>query len=322
MNTKVEIFTFSIIDKSNENVKINFQEKTLDEIFEFIKSKFTEHVNMFPPTANHITYKLNTYVDQKSETTRTHFKFSKKKYRFDGIISIGSGSDEILNFTEATKDKKSGGKKEKGLNIDKNHYFQIIFNKDSDTGFLILEKNPNSIKKDFTTIFESLINKKYSSGVKLEVKNFIENDLYENHLKKGKYFSITCSRKGIKNQNTKGITSYVDQGEFRIETKLKTNNGFTKTLKNKVKEAYDNKKSFFEIPEFEELNYTEDNNSILKIDTEYNGKKRTIDLSNVGKVKPVYDIEDINETEEGSSDYFSISREVNELLKELDIGLY
>jgi hypothetical protein len=320
MVAKIEIYTFNIIDKKNDEIKINFDSNTLDELFNYLKINLQNKINQYPPTEkDKKTFKLASQtVDGKKET---FFKYSSSNKRFDGILTVGSDADKILKFTSADKHKKDSGSKAKGVNIDRNHYFQILFIEDNDTGFLVLEKNQKSCKKDFSKIFENILNQKYN-GVKLKINQYIEKQFYENYLSNGKYNSITCVRKGVKNNSSEGIINLINQGSYKIETKLSADGDITERFKQKVINALNDKKYFFEIPEFDELNYKEENDSYLVINSEYNDKSRTIDLSNVAKVKPLYDLDDVDKNPDGSSNFKSIRKKTNELIKELNIDLY
>lgn len=321
MITKVEIYTFNIHDKNNDDVKIKFEGNTLEEIFTFLKNNLPNKINEYPPNKDKKTFKIDTFLDKETNQKKSYFEFSNINKRIDGIFVVGSDADKILRFTSADKDKKDNGQKEKGVNIDRNHYFQILFIEGSDTGFFVLEKNQKTCKKDFSDILENILNQLYS-GVKLTVNQFIEREFYKNYLEKGKYNSVTCVRKGIKSENTNGIINIINQGEYKIETKITASGDLTERFKSKVIEAFESKKNFIEIPEFENLNYSIDNNSHLIINSEYNNKSRTIDLSDVLKVRPLYDLDDVKENLDGSSNFNSIRLKVNELLNELDIDLY
>lgn len=42
MIAKVEIFTFNIQNRSNNDVKIKFEDEALKEIFKYLKKKYTQ----------------------------------------------------------------------------------------------------------------------------------------------------------------------------------------------------------------------------------------------------------------------------------------
>ena len=321
MTAKVEIFTFSIINKSNNDVKIKFEGETLKEIFKYLKKNIPNKVNQFPPGNDKKTYKIDTYIDEKSKEQKSYFEFSEPNNRLEGVFVVGRDADKVLKFTSADKHKKESGQKEKGVNIDNNHYFQILFIEGSDSGFIVLEKNQKSCKKEFGDILEFILNQLYS-GVQLSLKQFIEREFYMNYLKDGSYNSITCVRKGVKTENNDGILNIINQGTYKIETKLTTSGDIKDQIKNSIVNAFEDRKNFIEIPEFIDLNYTTDNGSYLIINSEYNGKSRTIDLSDVLKVRPIYDLDDVKENSDGNSNFKSIRNKVNELLTELDINIY
>ena len=149
MTAKVEIFTFNILNKSNNDVKIKFEDETLKEIFKYLKKNIPNKVNQFPPGKDKKTFKIDTYIDEKSKEKKSYFEFSEPNNRLEGVFVVGSDADKVLKFTSADKHKKESGQKEKGVNIDNNHYFQILFIEGSDTGFIVLEKNQKSCKKEF-----------------------------------------------------------------------------------------------------------------------------------------------------------------------------
>lgn len=321
MIAKIEIYTFNICNKLDKNIKVMFENETLNEVFNFLKLNLANSINEFPPNKDKKTFKIDTFVDEKTKKKKSYFKSSTENKRLDGIFVVGSDADKILKFTSADKDKKESGQKKKGLNIDRNHYFQILFIEGTDTGFLVLEKNQKSCKKEFCDILDNTLNKLYA-GMQFVPKQFIEREFYMNYLKLGTYNSITCVRKGVKTKNSDGILNIINEGDYKIETKLTTSGDLTERFKTQVANAFANKEYFFEIPEFDDLNYTEENNSYLIINSEFNNKSRTIDLSDVSKVKPVYDVDDVKENPDNSSNFESIRIKVNELLTELDIHLY
>ena len=50
MVAKIEIYTFNIIDKKNDEIKINFDSNTLDELFNYLKINLQNKINQYPPT--------------------------------------------------------------------------------------------------------------------------------------------------------------------------------------------------------------------------------------------------------------------------------
>ena len=321
MTAKVEIFTFNIENKGNSDVKIKFEDETLKEILKFLKKNIPHKVNQFPPGKDKKTFKIDTYIDETTKLKKSYFEFSEPNKRLEGIFVVGSDADKVLKFTSADKHKKESGQKQKGVNIDRSHYFQILFIEGSETGFIVLEKNQKSCKKEFCDILEYILNQLYS-GIQLSVKQFIEREFYMNYLKEGNYNSITCVRKGVKTESNDGILNIINQGTYKIETKLTTSGDLKDRIKNKIVNAFEDKKNFIEIPEFDELNYSANNGSYLIINSEYNGKSRTIDLSDVLKVRPIYDLDDVKENSDGNSNFKSIRNKANELLTELDIHIY
>lgn len=65
MTAKVEIFTFNILNKSNNDVKIKFEDEALKEIFKYLKKNIPNKVNQFPPGKDKKTFKIDTYIDKK-----------------------------------------------------------------------------------------------------------------------------------------------------------------------------------------------------------------------------------------------------------------
>lgn len=215
MIAKVEIFTFNIQNKSKVDVKIKFEDKTLKEIFKFLKENIPNKVNQFPPGKDKKTFKIDTYVDKTTQLKKSYFEFSDTNKRLEGVFVVGSDADKVLKFTTADKHKKESGQKAKGVNIDKNHYFQILFIEDSTTGFLVLEKNPKSCKKEFCNILEHILNQLYNN-TQLSINQFVEREFYMNYLKEGNYNSVTCVRKGVKSENSDGILNIINQGNYKI----------------------------------------------------------------------------------------------------------
>lgn len=326
MDDKIEIFTFRLMNKSDKE-PIKFHTDFLNEIFDKLKKELPEYINSFSPSKlDTKTVKIGT-VDKMSDSDElikeTLFKFSKKFYRLEGIFILGKDADKVFNFTKATDDKENAGKKNQGVNIDTPHYFQILFKENEKQGFLVFERTLNKTCKGvFTKILQQFLNEKYGT-IKLETENFIEQTLYDNYLKKGHYNSVTFTKKGISGDNTKSenLEKYIEKGSYKLETKLIPEGDFIESFKQRVVDSLENKDYFFTIPELNELGYDGDHTT-LKINSKFGGKSRTIDLSNVAKVRPVYNLDKVDKGSDGYSDFESIRKEVNEFLYDLNIGLY
>jgi len=315
---KVEVYTFQFVNKTN-NQKIKFEGEFLDDIFKVFSRRFNNYIDTFPPNK----IKNQTVKIEKDTDLNSQWKFSSQTKRIKGILVLGKDSDKVLNFTRVDKDKTSEGKKERGINIDKPYYFEIIFSENKTRGFLILQKTDNtSCKRVMVKLIQSQINEIYEK-INFKVERFIEKQIFENYLKEGRYNEITFIRNYIPNDLLQDyLGDYQEDGKFSLSTKIKAeeDTDFATKIKNKIFESFEEKRTFFAIPELEEVGFNQ-NDSYIKVSSTYNGKTRTIDLSDTMKVKPLYPIGDVKRNEDGFAEFESLGEKVSELLLELDIDI-
>lgn len=315
---KIEIYTFNFIQKNNGD-SIKFEGLFLKEIFELFSIKFANYIDEFPPNK----LKNQTVKIEKDINNRSFWRHSSRTHRIKGILIIGKDSDKVLKFTKLDKKKTSGGKKGKGINIDKPYYFEMIFVENKSKGFLFLQKTDNtSCKSVIEKLIQSQLDDKYET-IKLKLNRFLQNKIFEDYLQKGNYNDITFVRNSIpKDVLQDYLGDYQKDGKFTLTTKIKAedNTEFTIKLKNKIFDSFKENRTFFEIPQLEDMGFDE-RSSYIKVTSTYKGKTITIDLSDTMKVKPVYPLSQVALTEDGFAEFESLSKKVQELIVALDIDI-
>lgn len=314
---KVEIYNFSLENKNSG--KIKFEGKFLNELFDLFSKDFMNFVDTFPPTK----LKNKTVKIEKDEQGKSVWKYSKKTKRLRGILIVGKDSDKVLKFTKLDKLKSSGGKKGKGLNIDKPYFFELIFLENKTKGFLILQNTDNtSCKKVLEKLIQEQLKQKYGN-LTFTTSRFIEEEIFKNYLQKGNYNEVTFIRNRIPDDVLQDyLGDYHQDGIYSLSTKIKAEgeSDFASGLKNKIFESFEEGKSFFEIPELKEAGF-EETSSYIKVNSTFDGKTRTIDLSDTLRIRPQYPLSEVAENEEGFAEFESIGIRVTELLRELDVDI-
>lgn len=315
---KIEIYTFNFIQKKKDD-KLKFEGAFLKEIFELFSVKFSNHIDEFPPSK----LKNQTVKIEKDSNDKSYWRYNSKSHRLRGVLVIGKDADKVLKFTKLDKKKTSGGKKGKGVNIDKPYYFEMIFVENKSKGFLFLQKTDNtSCKAVIEKLIQSQLDERYET-IKLQLNRFIQSDIFEDFLKKGEYNDITFVRNSIpKDVLQDYLGDYQEDGEFTLTTKIKAegNTSFAKRIKDKIYDSFKDNKTFFESPELDNAGFKE-NSSYIKVNSTYKGKTITIDLSDTMKVKPVYPLSQVAITEDGYAEFESLSKKVQELIVALDIDI-
>lgn len=314
---KVEIYNFFLEDKNTGKVK--FEGQFLDELFKLFSQDFMNFIDTFPPSK----LKDQTVKIEKDEEGNSAWGSSKKTKRVRGILIVGKDSDKVLKFTKVDKLKSSGGKKGKGLNIDKPYYFELIFLENKTKGFLVLQNTDNtSCKKILVKLIQEQLNQKYGT-LNFITSKFIEEEIFRNYLQKGDYNEITFIRNKIPEDVLQDyLGDYQQEGVYSLSTKIKAegDSDFGSGLKNRIFGSFEEGKSFFEIPELSNVGF-EESTSYIKVNSTYNGKTRTIDLSDTMKIRPQYPLGEVAENEDGFAEFESLGSRVTELLRELDVDI-
>lgn len=314
---KVEIHTFELIDKMGK-FPLKFEKEITKQLLDIFGKRFIQHIDLFPPQQLD-----NKTVKIDNEKGKSLWKVSSSTNRITGILIVGKDSDKVLKFTKVDRLKTSGGKKEKGINIDKPYFFQLIFPENKKTGFIFLQKHGiEGCKNVFVKLMQTLLNKEYGT-LKLTTQKFIEQELFRNYLSKGNYNEIIFTRKGIPTDILDNyVGDYENRGSYNLETKISANSDtdFSQKFKGQIIKLLDEEESFFEISELPKHGFDKDS-SFVKINSTFGGKARTIDLSNSMKIQPVYELDDVELNDDGFCDFESITDKVTKLIKEINIDI-
>jgi len=315
---KAEIFTVKICDKKNGK-PIKFEGDFLKDIFKMFHLKFPNTIDEFPPDR----LSGRTVKVEKDSKGNSLWSGSSKNSRVAGIISLGRDKDKVLKFTRANKKKTPAGQKEKGVTVDKPYYFDIIFSENKTIGFLVLQRTDNSsCKAVFKKLAQTLLDDNNGS-IKIVLNSFIEKELFQNHLRDGEYNEIEFVKNGLSEDLMEQyLGDYAQEGKYKMSVKLKAegDSDFDEGLKSLLYNAIENDESFLDIPELGQR-VTEDNPDLIKIRSTFNGKKRTIDLSNTLKVQPFYQLGEVDKNEEGFVSFSDIRSKTSQLLLELNIDI-
>jgi len=314
--TKVEIYTITLSD-SKTSTKIKLEQEITDKLYKAMFFKFPNYIHEAPPKD---TYGDIVKVYSKEE--KSQWSGNSKYGRVNGVIVVGRDRDKELAFSNADKLKTNAGKKEKGISVDKRHYFDIIFPLNKSTAFLILEKTDGkSYKKHIFSLLKKYI-PTIQPGLKVEFEKFVEKDLILNFLGNGNYSRLEFIRKEVPSDSmTRYLGDYKNKGKYTVKTAFisEDDTDFPDELKQGLVDAVENKQTYFSIPQLEQLGF-EEGNTCLKIISEYKGNKRTIDLSDTMKIQPTYEI-DLEVEEDGFVDYSKMIKEVNKLIQSFDLDI-
>lgn len=314
--TKVEIYTLRINDKKTDG-KIVFEEELQGKIFQATFKKFPRFILDAPPKDT-----FGDLLKVYAKNNKSEWNGNSSYGRVNGTIVVGRDRDKELSFTNSDKGKTDGGKKKKGLSVDKRHYFDLIIPVDKSFAYLILEKTDGkTYKKHIFSLLKKFI-VKTQPGLKVTFEKFIEKDLVLNFLGDGEYSKIEFERKEVASDKmTRYLGDYKNKGKYTVKTAIisEDETDFPDELKEKLVNAVENKQTFFTLPQLEKLGF-EEGKTKMKVTSEFDGNKRIIDISDTMKIQPTYIIK-LEAEDDGFVDYLKMRKKVTELIKSLNLDI-
>lgn len=275
-------------------------------------------------------YKVNVSDESDKQKIFQIFRFGKEdnitinstKYRiFNGIVKTGNYGFESEIYNKKTKSISYKRQKEDAELIP--FYFLIALPIDKDEGIVLLQ---GFKQYGIKTIFEETLDKYISGetpGYKIELNNLVDENFIKILLDEG----ITSKIRYIKYEQPVNIEDACeidgDHEEFpdKLHAELSVYSGgsmclsqIMKVVKNHLpyhkSNDGDSLSKLIEITDFEY--------DAVKIEIKIHDKKRTIDLSNLDKLRPILDITDEVERENSEHPEFD---SINQIAIDLCIHL-
>lgn len=314
---KLEIHTFNLYEKGKKSDSIMPDDIFGKDLFQVLTRNFPKFVDDFPPSKlKNKTTKIPKGIDGKSI-----FSFDSSKRYVYGKINIGDDNSKKQDVVLANKDKTYLYTKEIGHSVERPFFFMIILPENKKDGFLILEREGrHAMKSDFGVVFSQFVNE-LLSGLRVEFRNFIEQDIIKQWLTDGQYKEMIFTRKYLPNDKAETfLGDYQNDGKYDLRLSLLPKEGtlFPKITKRKTVDTIDSYHGFFESPELQNLGF--DDNTDIKVVVDYEGNTRTIDLSDTRKVRPYYHVH-IKEDANGFSNIESIKDEATQLINSFNLGI-
>lgn len=316
---KLEVIKFYIAKKGDKKEKFIMSSLENEDLIDKVFNEFIKYIDGYPTDENNKRV-INMLID---ENLKTFFRKKDNTRTISGIIETGKYGKEENVRDSSNKDKKTVFKIHKNHSVQKPFYFLMCIPKLKKDGLIILERDgPFGIKSTFTQILREFISIHFKD-YKIHFSNFIDDQIVKNYINKGEYNTITLTRNSLPYDVAEryGLDKLESQ-DFVLELTLKTK-GRRKILGNSKKQIQrifeESYSGFFESEELKKVGF--DDKSKIKVNSTYNGSKRTIDLSDTMKFKPYYDVQiEINNS--GHSDFNSIEAEALGLLEDFDLNLY
>lgn len=303
---KLEVYTLKIREKGNKKGHLPLE--NFEGSKDFLNF-FQEYIDSFDKELE-----LNEKKKKSLKLASDTLVFNTNKRTISGIIESGD-----YGYT-STGVNINTGQKSYERNVDdteiKPFYFLLYMPKNKGKGFIILQRLGvfgihGIFKKHLNNFF-----KKHYPDLKLDIDQFLSKELAKKFVTKGDINEVTL----IKNKIPADIASKIDLEGYEeqiktLEFKVKANQKLPINDK-AAKFMNDPNASFFEIEALENIGF--DGEHKIKVKSKYNNNTRTIDLSETGKIRPYYDIDnDIEKKADGHPKFSSIDKVAKELITEL-----
>lgn len=312
----LEVYNFSLYDKSDLETKIDYSNVNGLDLFNILKDNIPEYFqNIGPDKLSQKTIKID--IDDKT----TVFKSNPKLRILTGKVKIGDDDGKELELTKGSKKQTVVYVKQKGIYIHRPFFFMIIMPKNKKIGFLLVEKEGYYSCKKILCKALSILIKDKMAGLVFSDENYIEDEIIKNFIEKGEYNSINISRKDIpRDLCNKYLGGYEEGGEYELELTIKAKRGtdFADGTKKRILDNMENYDGFFTSSEFNDLGF--DDSTTLKIVSTFDGTTKTIDLSDTNKIRPYYTIS-VDLDTKGFADFVSIRQEAISLVRSFNLGL-
>lgn len=212
--------------------------------------------------------------------------YSKETREVYGFLSSGiNGEKSRISDTESGEDVFYMDRKHARM-VDT--YYHIRIPEDRKFAYLILQRHGGfGIKKLFEKALQDFLNKS-KLNMQVDMSNFLVSRIFNKMLNEGRITEMSF----IKNYIPDNIEDLYDKGEKRVVGKTKTiictERGLPLPVKGFAYNLYMRDKSEGAI----KVSQLYDQYDEVDFEIEYQGSKKTIHMSNVGKSLPDYDVTD------------------------------
>lgn len=315
-NRNLEVYHFSLYSIDDLKTKVDYSNIYGKDIYEILKADLIQFLDDLGPDQV-----FGKTINIDNVEGKSVLKSNNTLRIISGKIKVGDDDGKEQDFTNGIKKKVVIYTKKKGTYARRPFYFMIIAPKNKKAGFIILEKEGvHSCKKIFVKALQIFVKQKMSSLLLREEK-FIEDNIIKNYISNGNYDKISLTRSKLpKDLCDLYLGDYEEDGEYQIELNILTKKGadFTKVTKDKILKNLETYKGFFTSNEFKKIGF--DENAKLKIVSELDGNKKTIDLGDTMQIRPYYQV-DVNIDDTGFSDFEHINKKAIELVKSFDLDI-
>ena len=232
-----------------------------------------------------------------------------------GIIKTGEYGfeSELINVPEKSLSHKRIVSEAEILPF----YFLMSLPKGRDEGIVILERfGQKGVRSIFLNSFNKYFTRMFPQ-FRVEMNPLVTKKLIDYYLNRGGLKKIRFIRFGMgKNIEDAYDRSDHEEQEGYMELIAHAERGFGKylPLKGRLKEYLKGDRELQRLIELKEYNFEYDN---IKLELEVNKRTRTIDLSDLYKIRAYYDITDGVRMENGHPVFESIDKNARDLLKDL-----
>ncbi len=300
---RLEAYTFKITESINPT-KVSATLKDLDNFFQGADfwTFFTEYVNHLDLLERNDNQKKVIKLKEDSIT------YQSDKRIISGIFESGA-----YGFESDIRDSKTNESKYKKQIDDAEilpFYFLVYIPKGLDIGIILLQRfGVNGIHRIFTSTFYDFFRSKYSA-LHIYYETFLSKELLDALLNKGQIKEMILRRYDLPTDkadkyNLKGMKNELLSMEYKLKSKKST--FFSKDqLKTFVKNK---NKVFFSSP-------SDDAKNKISIVMIQDNTKRTIDLSDTGKLRPYYYVneKEVVKDTSGHPNFVSLDKYAKKLL--------
>ncbi|KAA3615838.1 MAG: hypothetical protein D8M58_22325 [Calditrichaeota bacterium] len=198
-------------------------------------------------------------------------------------------------------------------------FFQVFLPNNADEGILILQRfGQFGIRKAFSNDFNSYFNQLFPDYI-VEMNPLLPSQIVDQHLRDGVVTKIRFIKFEVPNDiaeayDNNGHTEEISSTELVVRAKR---NQFLSFVPNRLIEFMNREKDVSNLFELTNFDY-----DTIKVEVKLDNETRTIDLSDLHKIRAYFDITgDVSINENGHPDYDSILQASNGLLNDLRVAL-
>ena len=263
--------------------------------------------------------KADCSIDDRRQKLLRVLQYERQTWLVNGIVETGEYgyNADLIDVDTATVSYQRTGTDAEMMPF----YFLAHLPSHLDEGVILLQRRSNfgirtTFLKDFAEYFE-----KSNQGVKVVVNPLVPPHLVNEYLQNGRLTKIRLIRYGLPSD----LADAYDAGghvenEGTAEIVFLPRRGWGLPLMNRIRDVLAGKREIREMVELTDHKY--DN---VKVEIDVGGSKKTLDLSNVMKMRAYVDITSaVSIKDDGHPEFSSIDTEaqalLNSLLSELGTG--